>query len=1014
MTTMGMITEVSADSRNSQSTMNHARKFLTRPLAEYGSFQQLQIQKLKLAFLRRCTTLKRPPPSLRISGASALSDAEKLPQFSKLETELLNTAIRNKVNEVRTLTNLAKDSGDCEELSESDRNSLKKHYDQKISFYGSQNETKWSQWPQKPNFFQKKTAGQNLIKKAKNFKKRQNRKERKVDKLAKKALESGSIVILVNEDVPKGAIALLGKGLGYIPTPETDECRARLDMRLFMNKVINISRAKQFPISTTSVSSNYELPQKLRQPNYTKVEPTWDKTVQETVHKMADQLDEKLRSNKSRYKCTNLSKAEQDGLVWLQKKISENKIAITEADKGGAILIVDPELLRKKTLEKLHNTDLYEKVEQDPTKDLHKELVNHWIRAKTENIITAREAKYVMGISDNMKSDKSGPTNHLSTLPHYRPGKAYFYPCLKIHKCKREDLKPGVEPPTRLITALQDGITKRSDVFLADKFLGKLEKDFCEDLLIDSNDALLWLDSTDDIIDHNVKIQSRAFTFDYKSLYDSLSPELVIEALEVAMEEAREDWTDDLKRWIVDLAKMSLKSSVGQFEDNFYRQRNGIPTGGSLCVQLANITVYYVMRKEVYSKESMMTKVSSLKRYIDDGAGFFSGTRRQFSEWINSINDKLSQHGLNIDEHTIAEPGQFVAFLDIQFCFDVDGKLQTDLYVKPTDSRAYLQYGSSHPNHIYSGIVYSQCYRLRKIINDDARLHTRISEIKSDFENSNYPLKMVENISAKVLSMERKLPKPKNSSNSSIVVPKTPSPRQIRLISTFGSDTELVNIVKNLQSNLQASSSFASEPNLSSTPTKKRKGLIQFVKKTGASLSNKLVKNKRMALGGGGHTVPCKHKNCQCCRIITTEEKVDVNGIIARSCKGSCLTYNVIYCFVCGICKKGYTGRSVQRLSDRTGQHRRNFYSMLKNITCALTDEMYRKYYEYSLGLHLIENHNLTSKNDFENSYKLFLLETCSPKNLEVNEHKFIHKLNTLKPHGLNAVDPFGIPLLNL
>ena len=138
---------------------------------------------------------------------------------------------------------------------------------------------------------------------------------------------------------------------------------------------------------------------------------------------------------------------------------------------------------------------------------------------------------------------------------------AYFYPCLKIHKCKKEDLKPGVEPPTRLITALQDGITKRSDVFLADKFLGKLEKDFCEDLLIESNNVLLWLDATDDIIDYNVKIQSRAFIFDYKSLYDSLSPELVIEALEAAMEEARLIWTDELKRWIMDLAKMSLKSS---------------------------------------------------------------------------------------------------------------------------------------------------------------------------------------------------------------------------------------------------------------------------------------------------------------------------------------------------------------------------------------------------------------------------------------------------------------------
>ena len=35
-------------------------------------------------------------------------------------------------------------------------------------------------------------------------------------------------------------------------------------------------------------------------------------------------------------------------------------------------------------------------------------------------------------------------------------------------------------------------------------------------------------------------------------------------------------------------------------------------------------------------------------------------------------------------------------------------------------------------------------------------------------------------------------------------------------------------------------------------------------------------------------------------------------------------------------------------------------------------------------------------------------------KYVEVNEHKFIHKSDTLKPHGLNAVDPFGIPLLNL
>jgi hypothetical protein len=470
----------------------------------------------------------------------------------------------------------------------------------------------------------------------------------------------------------------------------------------------------------------------------------------------------------------------------------------------------------------------------------------------------------------------------------------------------------------------------------------------------------------------------------------------------------------ELKKWVVDLVKLSLKSSIGQFEDHFYKQRNGVPTGGSLCVQLANMTVYYVMRKEVYSDESMMAKVTSLKRFIDDGSGFFAGTKRQYTEWIGKINQLIRKHGLNIDEYTIADPHQFIAFLDIQFCFNQDGKLETDLYVKPTDSRSYLQYGSSHPNHIYSGIVYSQCFRLRRIINCNARLHTRISELKEAFKTSNYPQKMIQNIATKVLSMERKLPNPPNSSNSSIVVPTTPSPKKIRVISTFGSDSDLVNVVRSFQSELSASPSFASTPDLTSTPnSSKDKGLFQLVKRTGASLRSKLVKSKQMALNkGNGRTNCCNHKNCQCCRIIADEDKIDVNGIIARPSGGCCTTYNVIYCFVCLKCTKGYVGRTVQRLSDRAGQHRRNYYAMLKDITNALTSDIYRQDDEYSLGLHLIEDHGLNCKNDFENSYILFILDTCSPRMIELNEHRFIQTLKTLKPHGINAVDPLGIPLL--
>ena len=100
---------------------------------------------------------------------------------------------------------------------------------------------------------------------------------------------------------------------------------------------------------------------------------------------------------------------------------------------------------------------------------------------------------------------------------------------------------------------------------------------------------------------------------------------------------------------------------------------------------------------------------------------------------------------------------EFAPFLDILFCFDKYGSLQTDLYVKPTDARSYLNYYSAHPKHVFSGVVYSQCLRLRRIINSQARLEIRLAELCVAFEKSCYPKKMLSSISTKVLNMERSL-----------------------------------------------------------------------------------------------------------------------------------------------------------------------------------------------------------------------------------------------------------------
>ena len=259
-------------------------------------------------------------------------------------------------------------------------------------------------------------------------------------------------------------------------------------------------------------------------------------------------------------------------------------------------------------------------------------------------------------------------------------------------------------------------------------------------------------------------------------------------------------------------------------------QKNGIPTGGSLCVQLANIAVFYVMHKRVYSQPHMMRYVNEIKRFIDDGVGFFYGTEEQFNDWLWHVNANIGLHGLIIDESNFKNPFQFINFLDIQFCFDQTGRLQTDLYIKETDSRSYLNFSSAHPNHLFSGTVYAQFLCLRRIINDEARLNMRLNELEVVFREASYPTKMITEIKTKVLNIERDI-----SVKNKVVA----EDDQIRVISTFKADNDIVTCVKNSEEGFQHTPSFRNQQGK----------LFSFVKKVGPNIRCQINNLKRQALG---------------------------------------------------------------------------------------------------------------------------------------------------------------------
>ena len=124
---------------------------------------------------------------------------------------------------------------------------------------------------------------------------------------------------------------------------------------------------------------------------------------------------------------------------------------------------------------------------------------------------------------------------------------------------------------------------------------------------------------------------------------------------------------------------------------------------------------------------------------------------------------------------------------------------------------------------------------------------------------------------------------------------------------------------------------------------------------------------------------------------------------------GSCTSRMLIYHANCMICNKCYVGKTVQILGDRINGHRSKFYSCLRGV---MEDKNGGDDDEFILGRHLLLYHNLQTSGAFNENYQFTILEHCSPFNLDLNEHKWIQRLKSIKPFGLNSHDPFGTPLI--
>ena len=94
------------------------------------------------------------------------------------------------------------------------------------------------------------------------------------------------------------------------------------------------------------------------------------------------------------------------------------------------------------------------------------------------------------------------------------------------------------------------------------------------------------------------------------------------------------------------------------------------------------------------------------------------------------------------------------------------GVIETELYVKPTDSHQYSQSSSSHPSHCKKGIPFSQALRLNCICSETNSLDKSCNDLESVLLERGYSSKLVLKIWVTKIPRNELLDKEKSQGNN--------------------------------------------------------------------------------------------------------------------------------------------------------------------------------------------------------------------------------------------------------
>ena len=532
-----------------------------------------------------------------------------------------------------------------------------------------------------------------------------------------------------NTPLSDAQIKLLSKGLKFTPTPKSNKTELESDIKEFNRRL----RLKEYfyesdENSESDTEENSDPDSKTGKPllrNKSNWNPKPNRVpLLDTCIDMLSKTAKELGSLPVKPCRDNLSKDERQALQELQQNTD---IIIKEADKGGAICIMNKSFYSSKMKQMLLDRDTYSEIESNNSKQILLEIKE--LSKKYSKCLFKEEEEYITKFE--MK------TSNLYGLP-------------KIHKSKL--IKDAIEQQNseyinitdpndlkfRPIIAGPASVTSRLSQ-LVDCIL----KDIPQHTQSFVRDDIHFLSKLNRKLSQTENYQ--LITFDVESLYTNIDKDLGIKAIKFWVHKHRDKidprFTED---FICDAIRIVLENNTFHFDNKFYLQIKGTAMGTKMAPTYANLVLAYL-------EEQLYQKISTEKgdefgnfirhnylRYLDDCFIVWPTSKYNLDYFQSEINN-LHPNFKFTKESSPSE----IAFLDI-WVYIKDHTIFTDIYYKPTDSHQMLHFRSNHPRHTRHSIPYSQARRLCTIIDEPERRDKRLIEMKTFFIERGYPSDLVD------------------------------------------------------------------------------------------------------------------------------------------------------------------------------------------------------------------------------------------------------------------------------